>query len=137
MKLRWSHVALGLGSLLMSGCTALKEIPRSQYAALPQRKHVRVMTSDNLVYEFDYIQIQADTLAGFRRRDVETRFDEFATVRVPLTDVTHLAARGVDWYKTGLIGSGMIAAVVAAGMSTRADQPPGGGGGGGKGGGVD
>ena len=63
--------------LLGTGCTALKEIPRSEYAAQPERKNVRVHTRDGLVYEFDHVRVEADTLVGFRRQDVAGTFEEF------------------------------------------------------------
>ncbi len=103
--------------LLASGCTSLREIPRSEYAARPQRKDVRIHTRDGLVYEFDYAQIQGDSLVGFRRRDVEGRFDDFATHEVALEDIDRLSSRGVDWYRTGLIGGGVLVAVIVGGLN--------------------
>lgn len=101
----------------LNGCTSLREIPRTDYGTLAERKNVRVNTRDGLVYEFDYVRVDHDSLLGFRRRDVEGAFDEFATHRVALEDIQHLSSRRVDWYRTGLIGGGAIAAVVAAGLN--------------------
>ena len=103
--------------LLGTGCTALKEIPRSEYTSQAERKNVRIHTKDGLVYEFDHVRVEADTLVGFRRQEAEGAFDEFASMRMPLEDITQLSSRGVDWYRTGLIGGGVLAAVVAAGLN--------------------
>jgi len=118
--------------LLGTGCTALKEIPRSEYAAQPERKNVRVHTVDGLVYEFDHVRVESDTLVGFRRQDVEGAFEEFASLRLPLEDINQFSSRGVDWYRTGLIGGGALAAVVVAGLNAAGrnnnDDPSSGGG---------
>jgi len=123
--------------LLAEGCTSLREIPRSEYAASPERKDVRLLTRDGLRYEFDYVSVGGDSLVGYRHRDVEGPAEEYATVRVPLDDVAQLASRRLDWYRTGLIGGGVIAALVARGLTgsnNNGEGPiPGGGG---KGGGI-
>ena len=103
--------------LAASGCTTLREIPRSEYAARPDRKAVRVWTHEGLEYEFDYATVAADTLTGFRHRDVEGTLDQVAVLRFALSDIDRLSARSVDWYRTGLVGGGLLAAVVAAGLS--------------------
>ena len=103
--------------LLGSGCTSLREIPRSEYAAQPERKDVRVETRDSLVYELDYVRVQSDTLIGFRRRDTEGPFDDFATLRIPMDDINHLLARSVDWYRTSVVGLGALGVVVVAGLT--------------------
>ena len=131
----WLGVALCVLWLLEAGCTALREIPRSEYAAVPERQHVRLQTQEGLTYEFDFVRVEGDSLAGFRRQELPGPVDDYATLRVPLDDVAKLSARGLDWYRTGLIGGGVIAAVVAAGLSSaKNSSPPGdnGGGGGGK-----
>lgn len=103
--------------LFGSGCTTLREIPRSEYTAEPERHHVRMWTDEGLVYEFDYVQVEHDSLVGYRQRDVEGPVDEYATLAVPVSSVARLSARRVDWYRTGLIGGGMLLAVVAVGLS--------------------
>jgi hypothetical protein len=130
---RWPLLGVGLSWLLAAGCTTLREIPRSQYASQPERRHVRLVTREGLVYEFDYIQVSGDSLIGYRRRDVEGPAEEFALVGLPLEEVQRLSARSVDWYRTGLIGGGVIAAFVAKGLTESSDKPEGGGGGGGGG----
>jgi len=102
--------------MLGAGCTTLREIPPSAYAARPERKDVRLLTRDGLDYEFDYVRIARDSLTGFRRRDVEGPVDDEARLSVPLSDVQKLSARSVDWKRTGLIGGGVIAVVAAAGL---------------------
>ena len=138
MKLRrWPRLWLCGIWFLGAGCTSLREIPRNQYAAKPERKNVRLETREGLVYEFDYVQVAGDSLTGFRRRDIEGPFDEYGQLAVPLDQVAKLSARGVDWYRTSLIGGGVIAAVVVAGLSaSNNNNPSQGGGGGGKGPGI-
>ncbi|HTM57609.1 MAG TPA: hypothetical protein VL123_04265 [Candidatus Udaeobacter sp.] len=133
----WSRWVCAVMTLAATGCTALRDIPRDQFGARPERKNVHIETRDGLVYEFDYVRLQGDSLVGFRRRDVEASVDEFATVPMPLEDVTHMSARGVDWRRTGLVGGGALAAVLAAGIAAgsrgSSNTPTSGGG---KGGGV-
>ena len=134
----WPRVAGSLWMLAAAGCTALRDIPRDQFAARDQRKDVHVETRDGLVYEFDFVRVKGDSLVGYRRRDVEGPIDEFATVPLPIDDVARMSARGVDWRRTSLIGGGAVAVIVAAGLSASAHNNNNGSGssGGGKGGGV-
>lgn len=115
---------LALAAWVAGGCTSLREIPRGDYAARPERHDVRVEMQDGRVFELDLMKVDADTLVGYRRRDVEGPFDEFGTVRLPLSEVSRLSVRGVDWYRTGLIGGGVLAAVVAAGLSGSKSSSP-------------
>lgn len=121
-----------------SGCTSLREIPRSQYAAKPERKDVHVLTREGLAYEFDYVEIDADTLVGYRRRDTEGPVPDYSTLRLALDDVSRLEARQVNWTRTGLIGAAGAAVVVAAGMRVASQSSGSEGSGGGKppGGGI-
>jgi hypothetical protein len=114
---RWMRCAAGAVWLIGTGCTSLREIPPSDYASRPERNEVRVHTRDGLEYEFDYARVEGDTLVGFHRRDTEGAFEEFASLRLPLDDIDRLSSRTVDWYRTGLIGGGLLAAIVAAGLS--------------------
>jgi hypothetical protein len=130
-----------MGSLLLAaglasaGCTTLRELPRSEYAARPERPRVRVETTEGLVYEFDYAQVGPDSLVGFRERDTEGPIHEIGTMSMPLDGIRTMSVRKVDWYRTGLVGGGALAAVVAAGLTAvhRGDNGNGGSSGGGKG----
>ena len=114
---RWGAGLLLLALLTGPGCTTLRELPRSEYAARPERQHVRVTTLDSLVYEFDYVRVEGDTLTGYRERDVEGPVSEVNTLPVPLDRVRVMSVRSIDWYRTGLVGGGALAAVVAAGIT--------------------
>ena len=131
IRYRWPRVLSPMVCLLAMGCTSLREIPRSEFAAKPERKDVRMVTRDGLTYEFDYISVSGDSLVGYRRRDVSGPADEYGSLVLPLADVTKLSARGVDWYRTGLIGGGVLAALVARGLAENRDSGDSGGGGGG------
>lgn len=116
-------ISRGLGLAVLaawaaaSGCTTLREIPRDQYASAPERKSVRVETRDGLIYQFDYATFDADSLTGYRHRDVEGPFDELAVLRMPLDGVQRLTTRTVDWYRTTLVGGGALAGLIAAGLT--------------------
>src|SRR5437016_2742591 len=118
MKLGAWPRAAGCALLLAGpGCTGLREIPRSQYAAQPERQHVRVTTDQGLVYEFDYARVHGDSLVGFMRRDLSSPTADFAALPLALTDISTLSTRGVDWHRTALIGGGVVAGVVAAALA--------------------
>lgn len=122
--------------LAATGCTTLREIPRGQYALSGERKAVRVTTRDGLIYEFDYATFDADSMQGFRhRQDVEGPLDQLATVHFALEDIAHLESRGVDWYRTSLVGGGVLAGVLAVGLTAAARHANDGGGSSGGGGG--
>jgi hypothetical protein len=130
---RWPCWVLCLAWLAGVGCTALRELPRSEFAAQPERKHARVTTREGLVYEFDYVQVDSDTLHGFRERDTEGPVTDIATLPIPLDEVATFSVRSLDWYRTGLVGGGALVVVAAAGLAHRNNSPSGGDSGGGKG----
>jgi hypothetical protein len=111
------HVLMLLAWVAGSGCTALREIPRSDYAARAQNRPIQVVTREGLNYELDEAKIEADTLVGYRRRDVQGPIDEFDTLRLPLDQVATISARRIDWYRTGLVGGLSMAAIVAVALS--------------------
>ncbi len=126
-KHRWTVAPLVFAWLAGAGCTTLREIPRSEYAARPEREHVRVSTRDGLVYDFDYARVANDTLVGYRERDTSGPVSDIATLAIPLADIERLSRHGLDWYRTGLVGGGVIAAVLAAGVSRNNGAGDGGG----------
>jgi len=114
---RWHVVAL-LAWVAGSGCATLREIPRAEYAVRAQGRPVRVVTHEGLSYELDSAKIEADTLEGYRRRDVPGPIDEFDTLRLPLDRIATISARRIDWYRTGLVGGLTMAAVVVVAVTT-------------------
>lgn len=131
---RWPHWVMIAAWLAGTGCTSLREIPRSEYAAQPERKHVRITTREGLEYEFDYARVEADTLVGYREREVEGIAPEVAMLRIAMDEIATLSVRGVDWYRSGLVGGGVLAAIVAAGLASNAASNSDGGTSGGGGG---
>lgn len=105
-----------------SGCTTLQEIPRSEYTAADERKAVRVMTRDSLLYEFDYATVANDTLTGYRRLDVSGAVPEYTSMILPLENIEKLSSRKVDWYRTTLIGGVGVLAVAGAGLAKNANS---------------
>jgi len=123
--MRWKHsvrAVLG-GACLLTGCTSLREIPRSDYTALAERKNVRLWTQEGLEYEFDFVRVENDSIIGYRRQDVEGAYDDYVVFGLPLAEVARLSARRVDWARTSLVGGGVLAAVVAVGLSTSDPAP--------------
>jgi hypothetical protein len=118
----WLRCGVALSWLAGSGCSTLREIPRSDYAAHESRRDVRVEMNDGRLFEFDEVHVDGDTLTGYKRQDTETAFDEFSTVQLPLADVGHLRARAVDWTKTGLICAAAVGVVVVAGLAISANN---------------
>jgi hypothetical protein len=112
--LRWGLVVSWLAG---SGCSSLSEIPRARYGEREQRRDVRVEMSDGRVFEFDEVHVDGDTLTGYKRQDTEGEVDDFASVRLPIADVSHLSARSVDWVRTGLLSAGVLGIVVIAGLA--------------------
>ena len=114
--------AAGIAAVLASSCTTLREIPREQYTARAERKNIRLETREGLIYDFEFMRVEGDSLIGFRRLEIESPFDEFRRLGFAATDVEKLSARGINWTRTSLVGGGVIAAVVAAGLSSQADD---------------
>jgi hypothetical protein len=114
---RFPRLAVLCLSSFASGCTTLRVLPRHEYAVRPERKHIVVETRAGLHYEFESVRFDADSLVGTRRKDVEGTFDEYDSMSVPLEDVAKLSTRQVDWYRTGLIGGTVLAAVLAGAIS--------------------
>ena len=114
---KFLRVATLAAWVTVGGCTTLRELPRADYAARPERKGVRVETREGLVFEFDSATFDPDSLTGLRlRTELDGSVDEVAMVRVALDDITRMRTRGVDWTRTGLIGGGVLAGVVAIGL---------------------
>ena len=114
--------AAGIAGVLASSCTALREIPREEYTARAERKNIRIETREGLIYDFEFLRVQGDSLIGFRRLEIESPFDEFQRQGFVSADIEKLSARGISWTRTGLVGGGVIAAVVAAGLSSQSDD---------------
>jgi hypothetical protein len=123
------RVLLAAAWLWTSGCTALREVPRAEYATRAERKHVRVETREGERFEFDVVQFSADSLTGTRRLDTDGSFEQVDEMVLPLERVAKLEARRVDWYRTGLVGGVALAAVLAAALSQAGDNGGGSGGG--------
>jgi hypothetical protein len=104
--------------LLATGCTALREIPPSQYAAKPERQDIRVETGAGHTYQFERARISGDSLQGYQRLDVEGRFEQYETVPLGLDQIRRMSTRRVDWHRTGIV-LGIGAAVTLAAILTR------------------
>ena len=131
---------LALGALTLGGCSSLVQVPRSDFAAVPERKDVRVRTQQGEEYAFDQIKVSADSLTGIgyqqrlvTRSDGETEIDEMAThVSVSLADVVNMEVKKRNWKSAARWGLGAAAAsafVVAVGSNTgnHDNAQPGGG----------
>jgi len=117
-RLRGAAAALCLAAC---GCSVMKEVPRDEYAAQPERKDVRVETRSGERHEFERMVVRGDSLTGYERQDSEGAFEEFETFALALEDVGKMSIRSVDWYRTGLVG-GVAAAVALAVVLTQAHK---------------
>ena len=122
---RWRR-GLALLCLAACGCGVMREVPRSEYARVPERRDVRIVTQHGERYAFDRVQVGADSLTGYARKDVEGSFDEFATMRLGLDDIGRMSVRSVDWYRTGALGGVALAALLVV-VLTQANGSSGGG----------
>ena len=121
MMLRRLRSAAAMLCLAACGCSVMKEVPRDQYAAEPERKDVRVETRSGERHEFERMEVRGDSLTGYERNDTEGSFEEFQTFALALEDVGKMSIRSVDWYRTGLI-AGVAAAVGLAVVLTQAHK---------------
>ena len=126
--------------VLATGCSSLAQVPRSDFAAVPERKGVLVRTLDGEQFSFDRAAISADTLTGtgYQQRtivlaDGQPSVEEVATeVRIPLERIASLQQKRRDWGRTakwGLGAAGAAAFVIAVGTNSGEEPPanPGGG----------
>ena len=120
-----SRRACALVCLFACSCAVNREIPRGEYAARPERERVTVLTKAGAKYEFDRVQVRADSLFGQKQLETEGSFDEYRTTALALDEVSTLSVRQLDWFKVGVV-AGVAAAVVLAAVLT---QPSSGGGG--------
>jgi len=116
------RVAVAAAWLAGGGCTAMRELPRGEYAAQPERENVRIETAEGLRYEFDHVRFGADSLTGFRRRDTGGSFEEYDTFAMPLEGVSRLSVRRIDWMRTGLIGGAVVAGVLLAALGNGSEE---------------
>lgn len=126
-----------------TGCSSMAQVPRSEFAAEPERKSVLVRTADGEEFAFDRALISADTLTGvgYQQRTVvdkdgEPTIEEIATqVQIPLERITSLSQKKRDWGRTAKwgLGAGAAAAFVIAVGSATGDGDDGAGPGPGKG----
>ena len=119
------RMLLALACLAACGCSALHELPRSEYAARPERKGVVVETREGLRYKFDLATFGPDTLVGQRLRDTEGAFEEYSTVAIPLESVARMQVMRTSWLRTGVIAGGVaVAAVTAVAARQKNSTPP-------------
>ena len=123
-----------------TGCSSLSQVPRGEFAAVPERKDILVRTEDGEQFAFDRAVISADTLSGvgYQQRtivlaDGQPSVEEIATtVKIPLERISSLQQKNRDWGRTakwGLGVAGAAAFVIAVGTNTGEEDPSGPGGG--------
>ena len=108
-----------MACLAASGCSTIREVPRSEYAARPERQRVTVETRDSLHYTFDYASFGSDSLTGFRMRETEGAFEEYHSVPIAFDAIEKLSVRKTSWLRTGLIIGGVIAIVATTAVARR------------------
>ena len=134
----------GLVALVMlaaNGCTALRELPRSEYAAQDERRDVVMETVDGERVEFESIKVQGDTLTGWReKQDAElpppakdadgNLLPEPAAPlpeerQVMLDRVAKLSVKQVSWKKTSLVFAPVVAGLIVYALTRAANEEPG------------
>lgn len=116
-KTRVAVLGLMAMSFALQGCTTLREVPRAQFGDRAERRSVRAVTRDGLVYEFDYAQFLNDTLAGTRvRTEVAGPAEQVLDYRIAFDDLQSVSVRGIDWRRTGVIGGAVVAGVAVWGL---------------------
>ena len=122
-RMRGLRLLAAASWMAATSCTAMREIPPAQYAARGERRNVVVDTREGLHYSFEYARFDSDTLFGYHRRDTEGAFEEFDTLPIALEEIAKLSVRRTDWYRTGLIGGGALAAVIGVALAKRGSTP--------------
>ncbi len=137
---RPSSLAIVLAVAFATGCSSLAQVPRSEFAAQPERSSVLVRTNEGEQFSFDKVTISADTLAGtgYQQRTVylsdgQASIEEVAVpVRLPLERIASLSEKRRDWGRTakwGLGAAGAAAFVIAVGTNSGEDPAASAGGG--------
>ena len=127
--------------LAANGCTAMREVPRSEYAAQEDRRDVVVETVDGERVEFESIKVQGDTLTGWRERKDEElpppAKDEDGKLipepppplpeerQVMLDRVAKLSMKQVSWKKTSLVFAPMVAGLIVYALTRSSSEEPG------------
>lgn len=111
--------------LSMEGCSAARELPRSELADLPEQRDVTVEMRNGQRLDFDTARFGADSLWGFRHGSEgdSSSVVELSTTALPLADVERVSARRLDWYRTGLAGLAVLGSGVAYAVSQRKSKP--------------
>ena len=126
--------------LAANGCTAMREVPRSEYAAQEERRDVVVETVDGERVEFESIKVQGDTLTGWReKKDTELpppAKDPDGNLipeppplpeerQVMLDRVAKLSMKQVSWKKTSLVFAPMVAGLIVYALTRSSSEEPG------------
>jgi hypothetical protein len=118
------RVFAALVCLFATGCSTLRELPRAEFAAKPERKGVVVDTREGLHYKFDLAFFSPDTLVGQHLKDTEGSFEEYNTVAIPLEAVERMQVRQTNWLRTGVIaGAAAVAAIVGVASRQKSSAP--------------
>lgn len=142
---RTSRALMALLTLFATGCTAMKELPRTEYAAQPDRRDVVIESQSGEKMEFESIQVRGDTLTGWTEKKqkeeeeaprsedgtLPTQPPSFEERQIMLDRVAKMSVKQVSWRRTGLIGGVLLAGTITYLLTRSGDDnaaPPGGGG---------
>jgi len=112
--------------LLLPSCSTLREIPRDQLADQPEQRDVVVQMKNGERRAFDSARFGPDSLWGFRPSEESGDLPEVSTTAMSLNDVSEVAIRHLDWYKTGLGVGAALAVALAVVLSQRSQTQTGG-----------
>ena len=139
---RTGRMLVVMAMLLANGCTALRELPRSEYAAQEERRDVVVESTDGERMEFESIQVRGDTLTGWTEKKPDEKEEppvrnedggievtqqplSFEEKQIMLDRVAKLSTKQVSWKKTGLLFAPVVAGLVVYAL-TRSESEEGG-----------
>ena len=134
--LHLARAGLALLVVLPTGCTAMRPLPRTEYAALEERRDVVVETAGGERIEFESVRVTGDTLTGWREReprpepsgpagsdpapDLPPELPEQRTL--VLDQVTSMSVKRVDWRRTGAAIGVVVAGVLAYVLTRGGDE---------------
>ena len=107
----------------LSSCTAwhVQSASPAQVVQEEQPSRIRVTTTSDSVVILQEPGVSGDTLVGFVKRNFSGAPDTASALKIPLTDISHVALHKTNAGKSVLLGLGIVAGmIVVLGAATAA-----------------